>query len=165
MLAGNRNLRWLALSLAIIALDQWSKALVLVRLALGERVTVFDGWWDFTLAYNEGVAFSMMGEGSTLQRYGLTLLAVGVAGGLVAWLRKLPIEDRLSPLCFALVIGGALGNAIDRVRLGHVVDFVLWYWRDHYWPAFNVADSAICVGAVLLLVAGLFHPKAHGETA
>ncbi len=145
--------RWLLLSLAIIVLDQASKLVVLEHLSLHERVTVIAGLFDWTLRYNEGVAFSMLVNGPDWQRYGLSVFALVVAGVFTAWLLRLPKGERWSAMALGLVIGGAIGNAIDRLRLGHVVDFVLVYYRQWEWPAFNVADSAIVVGAIVLVLA------------
>jgi signal peptidase II len=89
-----------------------------------------------------------------VQRALLTGFALVVSAAFAVWLTRLPRADRFSAAALALVIGGAVGNAIDRIRLGHVVDFILLYWRDWYWPAFNVADSCIVVGAIVLVLAG-----------
>lgn len=155
MIASGRNpgLRWLGLSALVVMLDQITKAMVLASLSLHERVPLLP-FLDWTLAYNKGVAFSLFNDGAAWQRYGLSAFAVLIAGVFAVWMARLPRRDAWSAAALALVIGGALGNVIDRLRLGHVVDFVLVYWRDWSWPAFNVADSAICVGAVLLLFAG-----------
>ncbi len=158
-LAGRSGLRWLALSLAVIAADQASKLFFLDYVPEFSRITVFPGFFDWTLTYNEGVAFSMFGEGGDLQRYLLSAFAVAVSIGFMVWLTRLPRSDRFSALALALVIGGALGNVIDRLRLGHVVDFILIYYRDWHWPAFNVADSCIVVGAIVLVLAGMRNEK------
>ena len=159
------NLRWLGLSALVVVLDQATKWVALGALREFERVPVIDGIWDWTLTYNEGVAFSIFHDGPAWTRYGLSAFALLVAGVFAVWLARLPRGDRWQAAALALIIGGALGNVIDRLRLGHVVDFVLWYWRDWSWAAFNVADSAITVGAVLLVASGLFAGKAAGSPA
>ena len=146
-------LTWLILSGLVIALDQLTKAWVLARLPEFQPVPVVDGFWNWFRTYNTGAAFSFLSDAGGWQKYLFVVLALVVSGVLVRWLAKTPRGDWKTAAPFALVIGGALGNLIDRLQHGHVVDFIQWYWRNHYWPAFNVADSAIVVGAVAL---GLF---------
>ena len=148
-------LPWLLLSAAIIALDQWTKHIVLATLTLQQPVAFIGGFWNWMLAYNEGAAFSFLGGASGWQRWMFAALAVVVSMGMAWWLARTPRGDWRTALPFALVIGGALGNLVDRSRFGHVVDFIQWYWRDHYWPTFNVADSAIVAGAIALLLFGM----------
>ena len=145
--------RWLALSTVIVLLDQWTKSIATGALSLGDPVAVMPGV-NWTLAHNLGIAFSMFNDGSGWQRYGLSSFAVIVCALMIGWLLRLKRDEWLSALGLALVIGGALGNVVDRVRLGYVVDFVEVYAGTHYWPAFNLADSSICVGAGMLLLAG-----------
>lgn len=148
---------WLWLSALVIALDQASKLYFLSILEYGgPTIPVIDGFWEWQLAKNHGAAFSFLAGASGWQRWFFSALALGISGLLVHWLRKLPRGHWREALPFALIIGGALGNLIDRVRFGYVVDFVHWYWREHSWPVFNLADSAIVAGAVLLVVASLF---------
>jgi signal peptidase II len=154
-MSGVSGLRWLLLSLVVIVADQASKLFFLGYVPEFGRIPVIPGFFDWTLTYNEGVAFSMFGEGGNLQRYVLSGFAVAVSIGFMVWLTRLPRSDHWSALALALVIGGALGNVIDRLRLGHVVDFILVYYRDWAWPAFNIADSCIVVGAIVLVVAGM----------
>ena len=157
--AGRAGLPWLWLSLLVIGIDQASKLFVLAQLADFSRVPVIPGFFDWTLTYNEGVAFSMFRDGAGLQRILLSAFAVLVSIGFAVWLTRLPRHDRWSALAISMVIGGAIGNVIDRLRLGHVVDFILVYWRDWSWPAFNVADSCIVVGAIVLVMAGMRSEK------
>jgi len=152
------NLRWLGASLLIVVLDQWTKSIASANLHLNEAVPVWPGF-NWTLAHNLGVAFSLFNDGHVWQRWGLASFALLVSLFLVRWMLKLEARERLSALALALVIGGALGNVIDRLRHGHVVDFIQWHWRDHAWPAFNVADSAIVCGAVGIALFGLLQGK------
>lgn len=153
----SRNaLVWLLLSALVIGLDQLSKALVLDSLVLGQPVPVINRFMNWTLAYNDGAAFSFLQGAGGWQRWIFSALAIVVSAVLVNWLRKTPRGDWRNALPLALVIGGALGNLIDRVRFGHVIDFVDVYWGDAHFPVFNVADSAISVGAVLLIAFALF---------
>jgi signal peptidase II len=144
-------LSWLTLSLLVIALDQLTKWIVLSHLQPYEPVPVIPGVLNWTLAFNTGAAFSFLADAGGWQRWGFSALAVLICTVLGVWLARTPRADWRSALPLALVIGGALGNLIDRLRFGHVTDFIqVFYWPGQPWPAFNIADSAICVGAVLL---------------
>lgn len=143
---------WVLLSLAVIALDQWSKAWVVHHLSFHIARPILPVL-DLTLAYNTGAAFSFLAGQSGWQRWLLTVLAVVVAVLIIAYLGRLRARrQRLLCAALALILGGALGNLIDRLRLGYVVDFISAHWHGHYFPAFNVADSAITIGAILLLI-------------
>ena len=111
------------------------------------------------LTFNPGAAFSFLADAGGWQRWFFTVLALGVSGWIALELRRHP-EQRLLSLALALIMGGALGNVIDRIRFGAVVDFIQWHAAGYYWPAFNVADSAISIGAVLLVFASLTARKA-----
>lgn len=152
-------LSWLLLSLLMIVLDQYTKWLALQHLQLHDPVPVIDGVLNWMLAYNPGAAFSFLADQGGWQRWFFTGLAALVSMVLVVWLSKTPRADWRNALPLALILGGAVGNVIDRVRLGHVVDFIDVYYGSYHWPAFNIADSAICVGAVCLIVFSIFGPK------
>lgn len=156
-------LSWLALSLLLIVLDQWTKHIVLGALHEGVPVPVIPGFLNWLLAYNTGAAFSFLADAGGWQRWGFSVLAVVISAVLAGWLARTPRGDWLTALPLALVIGGAIGNLIDRLRFGHVVDFIQVYHQDWAFPAFNVADSAISVGAVLLALASLRSGKGEGE--
>lgn len=143
--------RWLGLAAAIVALDQASKFAVLQVFSFGERLTVLPGLFDLTLVYNRGAAFSFLAGASGWQRWFFIGLGLAAAAFIV-WLLARHGTQRLFAFALALILGGAIGNVIDRVVHGQVVDFLLVYWQRWHWPAFNVADSAITVGAVLLIV-------------
>lgn len=140
--------RWLGLAAVVVVLDQLVKWLVVRRLAYGDEVVVtsFLSWVRW---HNEGAAFSMLSDASGWQRWFFVVLAVGFVAFIIWELRRLPDEQRLMGWVYGLIAGGAVGNLIDRVANGYVVDYVLVHWRDWYFPAFNVADSALTVGAVL----------------
>ena len=142
---------WLWLSAAVIALDQATKFLVTRFFELYERVEVLPVL-DFTLLHNTGAAFSMLANASGWQRPFFVVLGLVVSLMLVVWIWRSPRGDKLLPVALALILGGALGNVIDRVRLGYVVDFIHVHWRAAYFPAFNIADSAITIGAALLII-------------
>ncbi|HZP65239.1 MAG TPA: signal peptidase II [Rudaea sp.] len=151
---------WLALSAVVIAADQATKALVLHVLEPYVPHPVIPGLVNWTLAFNTGAAFSFLADQQGWQRWLFTALAVVVSALLVRWLARTPRAEWRTALPLALVVGGALGNLIDRLRAGHVTDFIQVYYRDWAFPSFNVADSAISIGAVLLVWFGLVAGKA-----
>jgi signal peptidase II len=152
--------RFLPLTAAVVIADQVVKAWMVHHFALFERVHLLPVL-DIILTYNTGAAFSFLAEASGWQRWLFVLLALGVSGALILWLRRLHVQVHALLACgLALIVGGALGNMLDRLRLGRVVDFVHVHWGHHYFPAFNVADSAITVGALLLLVDAWFEARA-----
>jgi signal peptidase II len=144
--------RWLPLTVAIIVADQLIKAWMVQHFAPLERVQVLRVL-DIILTYNTGAAFSFLSDASGWQRWLFVLLALGVSTALIVWMRRLRAAAHGLLACgLALIVGGALGNMIDRLTLGRVVDFIHVHWRQAYFPAFNLADSAITVGAVVLLI-------------
>jgi signal peptidase II len=141
----------LLLAGAIVALDQVTKVIALDRLPLGVPLVIVDGLLSLTLVLNPGLAFGLLGSLSSTWRWvvaALSLVALAVLARVA--LRVLPDGGWLGRLAIGLIFGGAVGNLIDRARFGAVVDFVDVHWRGWHWPAFNVADSAITVGVVLL---------------
>ena len=148
----SKKTAYLLIALTGIALDQLTKWEILAHFQEGERLNIIPSLFDLTLAYNPGAAFSFLADQGGWQKF----FFLGLALVISAYLARAILRDefRLSGN-----IGGALGNVIDRLIHGHVVDFLLFYWNDWYYPAFNVADSFICVGAVLLVLDGLFHKK------
>ena len=142
--------RWYGLAGLVVILDQLSKWVVLNHIRPGETIFVAP-FWNWVLTFNPGAAFSFLADQPGWQRWFFTLLALGVSGWIVVMLRQHRNEFRLS-LALTLVLGGAVGNVIDRLRFGAVVDFIQWHIAGYYWPAFNLADSAICLGAALLLL-------------
>ena len=155
----DRGGRWFALAGAVIVLDQISKWVVLNTLTLGDTRYVAP-FWNWVLTFNPGAAFSFLANQPGWQRWFFTGLALAVSAWLALEIRR-HAGQRLMALSMALIMGGALGNVIDRVRFGAVVDFVQWHVAGYYWPAFNIADSAITVGAVLLIFSQFTaaHPK------
>lgn len=152
------NVAWLGLSLVAIVLDQWTKGIATATLNFGEANPVFPGL-DWTLLYNTGAAFSFLSDAGGWQRYLFTGMAMLVSVIFVIWLLRLPKDAKVLAAGIALVLGGAVGNLIDRMTLGHVVDFISVYYDSHYFPAFNIADSAITVGTILLIIDMLFLDK------
>ncbi len=146
--------RWFVLSALVIVLDQLSKVYFNGAYQYGEVREVIPGLFNFVLVYNPGAAFSFLADAGGWQKFFFTALAFAVSGWL-GWQMLRGGQSRMMNLAGALIIGGALGNVIDRIRFGAVVDFVQWHAAGFYWPAFNVADSAITVGAILLVFAQL----------
>jgi signal peptidase II len=144
-----RFLAWLGLAGLVFLLDQASKLWVLGSFALHERLAV-TSFFNLVLVYNPGASFSFLADAGGWQRWFFVVLALGISAWLVVMLRR-HASERLLPAALALVLGGALGNVIDRLRFGAVVDFLDFHFAGWHWPAFNVADSAITVGVVLLL--------------
>lgn len=147
------GLNWLWLSALVIVLDQITKLLVIDSLALHETIPL-TGFFNLVRAHNTGAAFSLLANEPGWQR--LFFLAVGIiASGFIFHLLRKAQGRPLFCLALALILGGALGNVIDRIAYGHVVDFLDFYLGAWHWPAFNVADSGISVGAVLLILDSL----------
>lgn len=147
-------LAWLLLSLLVVVLDHWTKQIATQHLTL-YRPLELTSWLNMTLAHNYGAAFSFLSDAGGWQRWLFTVLALVVTGVLVVWLMRLPRTEKLTAAALALIIGGAIGNLVDRIRHGYVVDYIDVYYRDWHWPAFNLADSAITCGVILLLLDGL----------
>ncbi|MGA9572820.1 MAG: signal peptidase II [Lysobacterales bacterium] len=146
---------WLLVSVVVVVLDMWTKNIATAALTLYRPVEL-TSWLNMTLAHNYGAAFSFLSDAGGWQRWLFTGLALVVTGVLILWLLRLAPSEKLIGAALALIIGGAIGNLIDRVKHGYVVDFIDVYFRDWHWPAFNLADSAITCGVILLLVDGLF---------
>ena len=154
--------RWLWLAAAIVALDQLTKIAVERSFTYGERVPIVPGFFDLTLVYNRGAAFSFLADAAGWQRWFFIGLGV-VAAGFIVWLLSRHASQRLFALALALILGGAIGNVIDRFRHGHVVDFIQWHVGEHYWPAFNIADCAVVGGAIGIGLFGLLSGKPKGK--
>ena len=151
-------LSWLSLSVLMILLDQATKWVAVAFLEFQRPVPFVPGIWNWTLTHNTGAAFSFLADAGGWQHWFFVILATMVSLALGIGLRQTPRGDWRTALPFALVISGALGNVIDRLRFGYVVDFVQWYWRDFHWPVFNVADSCIVIGATLMILFSLRPP-------
>jgi signal peptidase II len=153
---GISSLPWFSLALLIVLLDQYTKGLASGGLEYGRPVSVF--WWlNFTLLHNTGAAFSFLSDAGGWQRYFFSAAAVGISAVLAIWLYVMPRGQLLLALSLGMILGGALGNLWDRVALGYVVDFVSVHYEDHYFPAFNLADATISLGAVGMLIDSFLH--------
>ena len=142
-------LRWLGLSTLVIVLDQLSKASINSHFIFGESMTIAS-FFNLVLAHNQGAAFSFLNDAGGWQRWMFSAIAV-VASAWIIWLLRKHGEQKLFCFALAMILGGALGNLIDRIAYGYVVDFLDFYWSAYHFPAFNLADSAITCGAGLLL--------------
>lgn len=141
---------WYGLAAVLVLVDQLSKQWASAVLVDGP--IVFTSFFNFTLRHNTGAAFSFLADAGGWQRYFFAVLACVVSVVLAVWMARLPKGRQWESFALACVLGGAIGNLIDRVLLGHVVDFIVLHYQAHYWPAFNVADMAICCGAMVLLI-------------
>jgi signal peptidase II len=144
-------LGWLWLAVSVVLLDQLSKQIAAATLKLYHPVRLAPSV-NLTLMHNTGAAFSMLNQAGGWQRWLFVALGAIVGAVIVWWLRRLPAERRWLACALALILGGAAGNVIDRIFLGYVVDFIDVYYGRWHWPAFNIADSAITIGAVMLLI-------------
>lgn len=152
-------LRWTSLALLVILLDQFSKAIIVAKIKLFEAVPLLP-FLEFTQLHNTGAAFSFLAGASGWQRWFFIGLAIVVALAILVWLRQIdPRRQRMLAIGLSLILGGALGNMIDRIWLGHVIDFIHFYWPGGDFPAFNVADSSISVGAGLLILDALLEGR------
>ena len=149
--AASRNLRWLWLTAAVLLLDQGTKQLAERMMELHEPIRLLP-FLNLTLTYNTGAAFSLLSSAGGWQRWFFAGLAAVVSVVLLVWLWRASPRERWLLCGLALVLGGALGNLWDRLAIGAVVDFIDLHYAGRHWPAFNVADSAICVGAALLII-------------
>ena len=147
--------RWYGLALLVIVLDQISKHWVEAVLTYNEPV-VFTSFFNFTLRYNPGAAFSFLSDAGGWQRWFFTIVALVVSAVLVVWIARVASTRKLEAFGLTMILGGAIGNVYDRIVLGHVVDFIVVHYEDYYWPAFNLADSAITLGAILLIIDMIF---------
>lgn len=152
------RLKWLWLAVLTIVLDFITKQMAEHFLVFAQPVYVLPVF-DLTLLYNKGAAFSFLANEGGWQRWLFTLIAISVSGVLTVWLMKLKAEEKWLAVALSLVIGGALGNLYDRMAYGHVIDFIHVHWGAKYFPAFNIADSAISLGAGMLLIDSLFLSK------
>jgi signal peptidase II len=153
---GAKSLPFFGLALVVILLDQFTKGLASGGLQYGRPVEVFF-WFNLTLQHNTGAAFSFLSDAGGWQRYFFTGAAITISTILAVWLYLMQRGQLLLAASIGLILGGALGNVWDRITLGYVVDFISWHYGGYYFPAFNIADSAITVGAVGMLLDSFIH--------
>ena len=142
---------WFAIAASVLLLDQYSKLWIVERFAYGD-VQVLSGFFNLVRVHNYGAAFSFLSDAGGWQRWAFSLLAAVISAVIVVWIARLPVQKKLEALALALILGGALGNLYDRLTLGYVVDFLDFHWSGRHFPAFNVADAGISVGAAMLIL-------------
>lgn len=153
-------LNWLWLSFVVIVLDLGTKYIASSQLEYAMSVPVFP-FFKFTLLHNTGAAFSFLAGASGWQRWFFIVLAVIVSGVLTVWLSRLKSNEKWLACALSLVLGGAIGNLYDRVVLGYVVDFLHFFYDDYHFPAFNIADTAITIGAIMIAIDVFRNPSEH----
>ena len=153
------GVRWLWLAFLVFVADIGIKLVVMNSMGFGweNRIEVLP-FFNLLYVHNYGAAFSFLSDQAGWQRWLFTGIAFAVVGLLAFWMRRLPASDKWNNVAYALIIGGAVGNVFDRVVHGFVVDYLDFFWGTYHWPAFNLADSAICIGAVMIIADG-FRPK------
>ncbi len=156
-------LKWLWLSALVVVLDQVTKYLVSDSLQLYQSIPILPSL-NLVLAHNTGAAFSFLSDAGGWQRWFFAVLAIVVSAVILVWIVRLKQHELRLAIALSLVLGGAIGNVWDRIMLGYVVDFIDVYYGDWHWPAFNVADSAICIGAILLIIDALFNKENQQQT-
>ena len=146
-------LKWFSISFLVVFLDQWTKNIVVDAMSLGDRISVFT-YFSWVRWHNEGAAFSFLADAGGWQRWFFAGVALLVSVVITVWLGRVGSDQWWLPAALTLILGGAVGNFWDRITLGYVVDFIQLYYEKWTWPAFNIADSAICVGAAMLILSG-----------
>jgi signal peptidase II len=144
-------IKWLWISALVILLDQLAKQIAESLLNPHQAVNLFP-YFDWYLTYNTGAAFSFLADAGGWQRWLFTITAIVISAIIFFWIKKLPAEDTTTAISLSLILGGAIGNLIDRIYLGHVIDYIQVWLGDYPWPAFNIADAAISVGAAILII-------------
>lgn len=152
------QLKWLALSAIILIADFVTKQWVEALFYLGQQKEILPVF-NLTLAYNRGAAFSFLHDAGGWQRWFFVIVAMGISVVLVLWLRRLNSSQTLLAIGLASILGGAVGNLIDRLWLGYVIDFIQVHWQNNYFPSFNIADSAVTIGAMLLILDAILNPE------
>lgn len=147
------GVRWLWLALLVFVADIGIKMVVMNSMGYGweNRIEILP-FFNLLYVHNYGAAFSFLSDQAGWQRWFFTAIAFVVTGLLAFWMRRLPVSDKWNNIAYALIIGGAVGNVFDRVVHGFVVDYLDFYWGNYHWPAFNLADSAICIGAAMIIL-------------
>ncbi len=158
-----KNLYWLIVSVFVIMLDQWTKNWVVHTLVFHQPWEVIPGCFNLFWDNNTGAAFSFLAHYNGWQRWFFVGVALVICGALIHWLMQLDPKKKYLSFAIVLIIGGALGNLIDRVRFSYVVDFLQVYYQHYYWPTFNIADSAVVLGACLLGASVFFNSESSSK--
>ncbi|MDJ0878896.1 MAG: signal peptidase II [Halieaceae bacterium] len=155
---------WFALAALVLVVDQWTKALALAHLDYGRPVALLPVL-NFTLQYNEGAAFSFLSDAGGWQRWFFSAVALVASVVIAVWLARLNREDKLLAASLSLILGGAIGNLWDRLQFGHVVDFISVHYQNWYFPTFNAADSAVTVGAGLMILDAILQSRKQAQAS
>jgi lipoprotein signal peptidase len=156
-----KNLTWLILSLLIILLDQVSKYYAVRYLSFAQPLVIMPHYFNLFLIHNTGASFSFLAEMSGWQRWFLSFTAGLISLGLIGWLSILPKNQHWLAAALSLIIGGAMGNLIDRLQLAYVIDFIQVYAKNYYFPTFNIADTAVVIGVFMLAYSSFYGEKSH----
>ena len=144
-------LKWIWLAIIIVVIDQITKYIASTSLEMYQPIAVMP-MFNWTLMHNTGAAFSFLADAGGWQRWFFAVIAVVVSVVIVLWIKRLEQHEKWQAIALALILGGAIGNVIDRISLGYVVDFIQIYYQQWFWPAFNIADSAISIGVVMIII-------------
>ena len=147
-----RSMLWLVVSVIAIIIDQITKLWMVNNLTENTPHPI-TSFFSLRLLYNQGAAFSFLSQAGGWQVVALSIVAIIIIGFILLWLLRTPPSHSLYCFGFSLIIGGAIGNLIDRIRLGYVIDFLYFHFHQYYWPAFNIADSCVCIGVLMLIIA------------
>ena len=147
-------LKWIWLTIVVVVIDQLTKYVASVSLELHQPIAVMP-MLNWTLMHNPGAAFSFLHDAGGWQRWFFSVIAITVSVVIILWIKKLERHEKWQAIALALILGGAIGNVIDRVWLGYVVDFIDVYYQHWHWPAFNIADSAIFIGVAMIITDGI----------
>ncbi len=158
-----RTAFWLSVTVVIVILDQWTKSLASSQLVYGRAVEILPVF-DFTLLHNPGAAFSFLSDAGGWQRWLFVGISSVVSLVILVWLCRLQRRDMIMAASLSLILGGAIGNLYDRVLLGYVIDFISVHYENHFFPTFNIADSAISIGAGLMILDMIINPEKSAET-
>ena len=157
-------LKWIWLAIVVIIADQLTKYVASTSLVMHTPVAVMP-MFNWTLMHNTGAAFSFLADAGGWQRWFFAIIAVVVSVVIVLWIKRLQQHEKWQAIALALILGGAIGNVIDRIWLGYVVDFIQVYYQQWYWPAFNIADSAISIGVAMIIIDSIREMKSERKKA
>jgi signal peptidase II len=155
-------LKWLWISLLVLVLDQASKLAIDSSMRLYESIPLLP-FFNLTYVHNTGAAFSLLSEAGGWQRWLFAGLAIVMSGVISVWIWRLKAHETLMAIALSMVLGGAIGNLIDRIAYGYVIDFLDAYYQAWHWPAFNIADSAICIGVAIMVLDGVGGERRVGD--
>ena len=155
-------LKWIWLAVVVIVFDQLTKYIASTSLEMYQPIAVMP-MFNWTLMHNPGAAFSFLADQGGWQRWFFAVIAIVVSVVIVLWIKRLEQHEKWQAIALALILGGAIGNVIDRIWLGYVVDFIQVYYQQWYWPAFNIADSAISIGVVMIIIDSIREYRAEKQ--